>query len=231
MPQTATALKFLSTLSLRRATPRCSALNHRQCFISIHALLAESDASSTPAWYSRSNFYPRSPCGERQIPRCRYVTPKRISIHALLAESDPAGAFYCLVADISIHALLAESDCNERYMIMATDTFLSTLSLRRATCGCVRLPPYHQSFLSTLSLRRATITRYFFHAMQIDFYPRSPCGERPRLDSRQQPAGEISIHALLAESDHFMREDVSYNIHFYPRSPCGERPRGGYLLS
>ena len=34
-----------------------------------------------------------------------------------------------------------------------------------------------------------------------DFYPRSPCGERQtRRASRQQPAG-ISIHALLAESD------------------------------
>ena len=35
----------------------------------------------------------------------------------------------------------------------------------------------------------------------LDFYPRSPCGERhARRASRQQPAG-ISIHALLAESD------------------------------
>ena len=34
----------------------------------------------------------------------------------------------------------------------------------------------------------------------------------------------ISIHALLAESDHY----DNYNLHcvedFYPRSPCGERP-------
>ena len=55
------------------------------------------------------------------------------------------------------------------------------------------------------------------------FYPRSPCGERPRRASRQQPAGEFSIHALLAESDRrpiffWQAEQI-----FYPRSPCGER--------
>ena len=56
--------KFLSTLSLRRATrPGCTGYNPRQ--ISIHALLAESD------------------CGNAGI-----GTPISISIHALLAESD-----------------------------------------------------------------------------------------------------------------------------------------------
>ena len=34
-----------------------------------------------------------------------------------------------------------------------------------------------------------------------DFYPRSPCGERPQLQFYSQSAGLISIHALLAESD------------------------------
>ena len=35
--------------------------------ISIHALLAESDTSSTVIVILSKNFYPRSPCGERQI--------------------------------------------------------------------------------------------------------------------------------------------------------------------
>ena len=103
---------FLSTLSLRRAT----APNRRSC-------------------HCNKNFYPRSPCGERQ-PRkteapgaivflstlsLRRATQLKsapftkitvISIHALLAESD-AGLilfFFCCIL-ISIHALLAESDC------------------------------------------------------------------------------------------------------------------------
>ena len=33
----------------------------------------------------------------------------------------------------------------------------------------------------------------------------------------------ISIHALLAESDHFLAGYTGRKNHFYPRSPCGER--------
>ena len=34
-----------------------------------------------------------------------------------------------------------------------------------------------------------------------NFYPRSPCGERPPDDTDNAAREEISIHALLAESD------------------------------
>ena len=37
---------------------------------------------------TRENFYPRSPCGERQLNRPPPLTSRAISIHALLAESD-----------------------------------------------------------------------------------------------------------------------------------------------
>ena len=33
------------------------------------------------------------------------------------------------------------------------------------------------------------------------FYPRSPCGERPPRSRHNSMGGDISIHALLAESD------------------------------
>ena len=62
-------LQFLSTLSLRRATM-------------IHPLLCN----------VKPNFYPRSPCGERQARRASRQQPAGISIHALLAESDRRGA-------------------------------------------------------------------------------------------------------------------------------------------
>ena len=78
------------------------------------------------------------------------------------------------------------------------------------------------------------------------FYPRSPCGERLHYDNYNLHCVEISIHALLAESDvSFMLYDTSSLIFlstlslrratvlalcscggacdFYPRSPCGER--------
>ena len=100
-------------------------------------------------------------------------------------------------------------------------------------------------FLSTLSLRRATCPLFFSCWVLAYFYPRSPCGERrgyldtrqhdaisihallaesdARRDSRQHPAG-ISIHALLAESDEFRKLLYPGSTNFYPRSPCGERP-------
>ena len=58
-----------------------------------------------------TDFYPRSPCGERQQAQCFKVPPLCISIHALLAESDVHYDNYNLhCVEISIHALLAESD-------------------------------------------------------------------------------------------------------------------------
>ena len=78
-------------------------------------------------------------------------------------------------------------------------------------------------FLSTLSLRRATSIPQTASTWRLDFYPRSPCGERRlilRLHAQLQEflstlslrratphdrgahrQTAISIHALLAESD------------------------------
>ena len=101
--------------------------------ISIHALLAESDSRVKFAKHLQTDFYPRSPCGERQTPnifrhcttylflstlslrRATYDTYAKvlrvnISIHALLAESDLNLPSSPIDKNISIHALLAESD-------------------------------------------------------------------------------------------------------------------------
>ena len=56
--------------------------------ISIHALLAESDALASKQNATQQNFYPRSPCGERQEDIIFEEPTEQISIHALLAESD-----------------------------------------------------------------------------------------------------------------------------------------------
>ena len=57
---------FLSTLSLRRATSLPSS-GWGFMFISIHALLAESDRRLWLRISLFDNFYPRSPCGERHV--------------------------------------------------------------------------------------------------------------------------------------------------------------------
>ena len=147
-------VKFLSTLSLRRATVHYDNYNlhcvisihallaesdlrvldgSKSSIISIHALLAESDPTPEPPRVIRKHFYPRSPCGERPD-----IRPPNLSSMS-----------------ISIHALLAESDNPTRGEHHANSQFLSTLSLRRATSTCAR---------------RLKIVD--------NFYPRSPCGER-----------------------------------------------------
>ena len=58
--------RFLSTLSLRRATPLADGTEPDATF-SIHALLAESDLELIVQECQQQVFYPRSPCGERRF--------------------------------------------------------------------------------------------------------------------------------------------------------------------
>ena len=101
--------------------------------ISIHALLAESDAVNNTEIDKHDDFYPRSPCGERQLTTLQPVGTLKISIHALLAESDDCLGGAACHHRISIHALLAESDLSALAPKQNPTQFLSTLSLRRAT--------------------------------------------------------------------------------------------------
>ena len=102
--------------------------------------------------------------------------------------------------------------------------FLSTLSLRRATIATIDCIIDIIKFLSTLSLRRATVFGFAWLASHLNFYPRSPCGERPSSVKQSLSGSTISIHALLAESDNNGHETTPNKVvYFYPRSPCGER--------
>ena len=102
----------------------------------------------------------------------------QVSIHALLAESDLNLPSRPIDKNVSIHALLAESD------------------LVRMLNG-----PHSKKFLSTLSLRRATFRHCTTYLNCSRFYPRSPCGERLEQSASYNAYLEVSIHALLAESD------------------------------
>ena len=215
------ATAFLSTLSLRRATAPGLYL-HQRCGISIHALLAESDTLLRAMYFAGSrflstlslrratfsaatvrqqprDFYPRSPCGERQqktdnaeglpyfYPRSPCGERRRRGANRWRAQN-----FY------------PRSPCGERRKNSGTISiafqFLSTLSLRRATASRATdetrfsisihallaesdwATAFHfrsrRQFLSTLSLRRAT-----------------------QAATWSTTWTRISIHALLAESD------------------------------
>ena len=151
--------KFLSTLSLRRATPGCGCTRMWRRDFYPRSPCGERLYQHSTIGSTTADFYPRSPCGERRA-SCR-----------------PQG----LGKAISIHALLAESDYWRMAAVAGCDLFLSTLSLRRATPvlivrGSAKLYFYPRSpcgerlhahrvnadrleFLSTLSLRRATAPR------------------------------------------------------------------------
>ena len=145
---------FLSTLSLRRATPP-QAFPFAACVISIHALLAESDPvayngglvlcisihallaeSDTAAvrhTRQRRDFYPRSPCGERRGPLVVSVPVADFYPRSPCGERLRFQDRIIGTRRISIHALLAESDRVLRKAAKENTSFLSTLSLRRAT--------------------------------------------------------------------------------------------------
>ena len=169
--------------------------------ISIHALLAESDREPATRRHDQYNdFYPRSPCGERHAQDFPTLHHIFISIHALLAESDQYWATRARAAQQFLSTLsLRRATRRAHVAAEARCQFLSTLSLRRATKPN-KLAERKLVFLSTLSLRRAT-QRHL-----------------PGNTHRQ-----ISIHALLAESDTQGVFNLFANPDFYPRSPCGER--------
>ena len=127
-----------------------------QIQISIHALLAESDLAPEQNATQQRNFYPRSPCGERRALACSagfaFLFLSTLSLRRATARRESRQQ----PAGISIHALLAESDPVNNGIALQHTKFLSTLSLRRATT-------FHQ---------RSCIIKH-------NFYPRSPCGERP----------------------------------------------------
>ena len=146
--------RFLSTLSLRRAT-----------------------ASFNAAQPATQNFYPRSPCGERRRNTPDDFCSRGISIHALLAESDFFRSLEGHKTQISIHALLAESDVIRNFANSLALQFLSTLSLRRATVSKRRLPSSRRHFYPRSPCGERPMMPANRLAIEY-FYPRSPCGER-----------------------------------------------------
>ena len=132
-----------------------------------------------------------------------------ISIHALLAESDTLTDDVSTGGKIiSIHALLAESDLGGMSDKLMVTVFLSTLSLRRATY--INRGPYHiKRFLSTLSLRRAThYDNYNLHCVEISIHALLAESDVSRKYLVILGRG-ISIHALLAESDPVKSESLT----------------------
>ena len=150
--------------------------------ISIHALLAESDACHNGQLPGIYHFYPRSPCGERLW---------------VLRKVPILGIFLSTLS-------LRRATALRSPRIALIVGFLSTLSLRRAT-------RYFTYFIGRLliSIHALLAESDCFGRIMIAlsgyFYPRSPCGERHLGAGKSCDVRRISIHALLAESDTWAR--------------------------
>ena len=169
-----------------------------------------------------SNFYPRSPCGERQG-TCNLLDAHRVFLSTLSLRRATVNPYKLTMIFGNFYP---RSPCGERPVFFiifdACCTFLSTLSLRRAT-ACIS-NPLKASKISIHALLaesdpgRAPLSRVIgisIHALLAEsdrsgvgswicllyFYPRSPCGERRYLINTYHRIFGISIHALLAESD------------------------------
>ena len=191
--------KFLSTLSLRRATISRTPQRNRRT-ISIHALLAESDLCGAASMCAAVSFL--STLSLRRATHVNISAPKTAKFLSTLSLRRATGVhgrtarrfrhFYprspcgerpysCKPQEgrerISIHALLAESDVRAGAVCAAIRYFYP-----RSPCGerpiAGGLKLLNVIFLSTLSLRRATLRVHL-----------------------QAISKHISIHALLAESD------------------------------
>ena len=154
------------------------------------------------------------------------------------------------MGDLNYDNFYPRSPCGERRCMTLTLrcfelTFLSTLSLRRATGYiCFYVGDCNISIHALLAESDLNCSRKGF-AIRY-FYPRSPCGERRITGYFFNAVQIISIHALLAESDNADTKNTSFHKlflstlslrratprgqlpttqppYFYPRSPCGER--------
>ena len=155
--------------------------------ISIHALLAESDLTVAAHFGRRKLFL--------STLSLRRATGYTVNFHAK--------------ARISIHALLAESDRFNPLKTLVILAFLSTLSLRRATSPASVTPAPSRNFYPRSPCGERPGCQRPCGRPTRDFYPRSPCGERPHNPKISVQFTLISIHALLAESDHY----DNYNLH------------------
>ena len=80
-------------------------------------------------------------------------------------------------------------------------------------------------------MRRATRCHCLSRAVWIDFYPRSPCGER-RVTSSAGTIGKSFLSTLsLRRATNSRADNVKRDEDFYPRSPCGERRRNGHNVN
>ena len=130
---------------------------------------------------------------------------------------------------ISIHALLAESDLVTTHGAKRVRNFYP-----RSPCGerlwVLRKVPLLGIFLSTLSLRRAThYDNYNLHCVEISIH--ALLAESDLGGMSERLIGSVFLSTLsLRRATRFILGFFGLSAYFYPRSPCGERQPALYQL-
>ena len=78
-------------------------------------------------------------------------------------------------------------------------------------------------------MRRATQRSQHQRKQKDDFYPRSPCGERPHGQILNLGEYQFLSTLSLRRATHYPMGGYEEPFNFYPRSPCGERLWPGRL--
>ena len=211
---------FQSTHSLRSATDKLDK-SWDQSIVSIHALLAECDASASRYSSISHSFNPRTPCGVRP------TAPKKKESFFGFNPRTPCGVRRF-----------------DAYIMSVYDGFQSTHSLRSAT---LMVRTFNRLCKVSIHALLAECDRGYhgFRGLSSSFNPRTPCGVRPgglfpagrtsRFQSTHSlrsatlkllildVSGNVSIHALLAECDRTAKWRSPWWTSFNPRTPCGVR--------
>ena len=218
---------FLSTLPARGATkarPRVEI----EIIISIHAPREGSDVSAWLTTSTWTNFYPRSPRGERPSPAAS--TPPRppsflstLPARGATADGQPVGHHVLFLSTLPARG--ATFACPHPHPLGD----ISIHAPREGSDGAVTEDGTRYGIISIHAPREGSDPRRLaaLPGREFDFYPRSPRGERPAL--HLLPGGQGAFLSTLpargATGADGGRPDRRRD--FYPRSPRGERPLGG----
>ena len=164
----------------------------------------------------RLDFYPRSPCGERLSRQISIPPAKNFYPRSPCGERPNKWNWNYIRALFLSTLSLRRATCSKFPLGQSGARFLSTLSLRRATFMLLTSFLSLGEFLSTLSLRRATYVAIYIILLHSNFYPRSPCGERRGSDKYKGQALEFLSTLSLRRATvlfHALRQQLHISIH------------------
>ena len=143
-------------------------------------------------------FYPRSPCGERPLSALPML--ERSPFLSTFPLRGTSMVYLLLICQLGY--FYPRSPCGERLGGLVVLLLELGISIHVPLAGNVFaawiMSLFSLTFLSTFPLRGTSHFLERGRGMKFNFYPRSPCGERPASSLTVLTPSEISIHVPLA---------------------------------